>query len=84
MALTTNKNTMIFSDRKKRKKLLSPKRKIRLQRRMSQMKNKFTNLAFMAESEDQEASSLTSQGKRRDLWYLDSGCSRHMTGDHLV
>ena len=24
------------------------------------------------------------QGKRRDLWYLDSGCSRHMTGDHSL
>ena len=23
-------------------------------------------------------------GKRRDLWYLDSGCSRHMTGDHSL
>ena len=23
-------------------------------------------------------------GKRRDLWYLDSGGSRHMTGDHSL
>ena len=21
------------------------------------------------------------QGKRKNLWYLDSGCSRHVTGD---
>ena len=24
------------------------------------------------------------QGKRRNLWYLDSGCSRHMTGDSTL
>ena len=24
------------------------------------------------------------QGKRRSLWYLDSGCSRHMTGDSTL
>ena len=24
------------------------------------------------------------QGKRRNLWYLDSGCSRHMTGDSIL
>ena len=24
------------------------------------------------------------QGKRRNLWYLDNGCSRHMTGDSTL
>ena len=24
------------------------------------------------------------QGKRRNMWYLDSGCSRHMTGDSTL
>ena len=24
------------------------------------------------------------QGNRKNLWYLDSGCSRHMTGDSTL
>ena len=44
MALTINKNTMFFSDIKKRKKLLSPKRKIGMQRRISQMKKNSSTL----------------------------------------
>ena len=24
------------------------------------------------------------QGKRRNLWYLENGCSRHMTGDSTL
>ena len=44
----------------------------------------FINLALMANSEEQEASSSISQGKRRNLLYLDSGCSRHMTGDFTL
>ena len=34
----------------------------------------------MADIDEQEASSLSFQGRRNDFWYLDNGCSRHMTG----
>ena len=44
MALITRKNTMIFSGKKKRKKLLSLKRKIGLHRMKSQMKKNSSTL----------------------------------------
>ena len=36
--------------------------------------NEFVNMCFMA-FEDQD------KGSKKEKWFLDSGCSRHMTGD---
>ncbi|KAL8118058.1 hypothetical protein AgCh_015817 [Apium graveolens] len=44
----------------------------------------YVNLALMAKSDETETSSSSNQGNRRNLWYLDSGCSRHMTGDSTL
>ena len=38
----------------------------------------------MATLEEQESSSTGSQGKKKNLWYLDSGYSRHMTVDSTM
>ena len=61
MALTTNKNTMIFSDRKKRKKTFVSKENDWATEEDESDEEEFINLAFMAESKDQETSSSTSQ-----------------------
>ena len=60
MALTINKNTMIFSYRKKRKKAFVSKEKDWATEEDESDEEEFINLAFMADSEDQEASSSTS------------------------
>lgn len=44
----------------------------------------FLNLALIADSSEQEASPSSNQGYKKNLWYLDSGCSRHMTGDSTL
>ena len=44
----------------------------------------FINMALLDTSEEQKASYTGSQGKTKNLWYLDSGCSRHMTGDSTL
>ncbi|XP_039682977.1 uncharacterized protein [Medicago truncatula] len=38
-----------------------------------------TDMGLMAQSDDEEE--VLPQGARTKPWYLDSGCSRHMTGD---
>ena len=58
MALTTGKNTLIFSD--PNKKLLCQKRRTEMQLGMILMKKKIINLTLMANVEEQEASSTSS------------------------
>ena len=67
-ALTTKENTMIFL-RSKEKAFVFEKKYWAAVGEDSD-EEEFINMALMATLEEQESSSASSQGKRRNMWYL--------------
>ncbi|GKU95337.1 hypothetical protein SLEP1_g8708 [Rubroshorea leprosula] len=47
----------------------------------SSLEKGVANLCFMAQEDDNNDEEVCLVSKMKNKWYLDSGCSRHMTGD---